>query len=155
VAAGKIRPAAAADVSAIESIVERAYAIYVKRIGGPPGPMHHDYAEKVRDCDVFVYDDDGTVAGLLVLIAERDRLLLENVAVDPDRQGEGVGRALLDFAEAHALDTGLEEVRLFTHVKMTENQALYRARGYREYERMEGPGFELVFLSKRPARRPA
>ncbi len=151
----RIRPAAASDVVAIESIVERAYGVYVERIGGPPGPMHHDYAEKVRDCDVFVFDEDGSVAGLLVLIPEPNRLLLENLAVDPDRQGEGIGRALLDFAETRALDAGLEEVRLFTHVKMTENQALYRALGYSEYERMEGPGFELVFLSKRPERRPA
>ncbi len=149
----RIRPAAAADVAAITALVDRAYGVYVERIGGPPGPMHHDYAEKVRRCDTFVYDDEG-VAGLLVLTDEAGHLMLENVAVDPSRQGEGIGRALLDFTEDRAREAGRDEVRLFTHVKMTENQAIYRGRGYREFERRQGPGFELVFFSKslRPER---
>jgi ribosomal protein S18 acetylase RimI-like enzyme len=143
----KIRPAVAADVTAITALVDRAYGIYLERIGGPPGPMHHDYAEKVSQCDAFVYDDQG-VAGLLVLIHEPGHLTIENVAVDPARQGEGIGRALLDFAENRAREVGRLELRLFTHVKMAENQAIYRARGYRELERQQGPGFELVFFGK-------
>ena len=143
----RIRPAVEADVAAISGLVDRAYRVYVERIGGPPGPMHHDYAEKVRDCDTFVYDEAGIV-GLLVLVPEPDHVTIENVAVDPSRQGEGIGRALLDFAEARAREVGRDQVRLFTHVKMTENQAIYRARGYGEFERRQGPGFELVFFSK-------
>ena len=143
----RIRPALAADVAAISALVERAYGVYVERIGGPPGPMHHDHAEKVSDCDSFVYEDRGIV-GLLVFVHEPDHLTIENVAVEPSRQGEGIGRALLDFAEDRARELGRGELRLFTHVKMTENQAIYRARGYREYERRQGPGFELVYFGK-------
>jgi GNAT superfamily N-acetyltransferase len=131
-----IRPAVEADVAAITALVDRAYGVYLERIGGPPGPMHHDYAEKVAECDTFVYEEEG-IAGLLVLLLEPDHVVIENVAVDPSRQGEGIGRALLDFAEQR------------THVKMTENQAIYEARGYREYDRRQGPGFELVFFAKR------
>ena len=55
-----IRPADASDLAAIESIVERAYGVYVERIGMRPGPMDADYAEKVRRGLVFV--DRGRAA---------------------------------------------------------------------------------------------
>lgn len=146
--AGGIRRAGDADAAGIAALVARAYGVYVERIGGPPGPMHHDYAEKVRDCEVHVRCDEESVIGLLVLVDEPQYVTIENVAVDPARQGEGIGRELLDLAEARTRELGHEELRLFTHVKMTENQAIYLARGYREYERREGPGFELVFFRK-------
>ena len=40
----QIRVATAADVPAIEEIVNEAYRHYVARIGKPPGPMLDDYA---------------------------------------------------------------------------------------------------------------
>lgn len=93
----RIRPATAEDLSAIERIVERAYGGYVERIGMRPGPMEDDYGERVREGLVSVAADKAVV-GLIVLIREPDSLLVENVAVDPVRQGEGIGRALLAFA---------------------------------------------------------
>ena len=54
-------------------------------------------------------------------------LVIENVAVDPARQGEGIGRLLLEFAEEAARRAGIDTVVLYTHEKMTENLALYAA----------------------------
>ena len=53
-----IRPADAADLAAIEAIVERAYGVYVERIGMRPGPMDADYAEKVRRGLVSVAEEE-------------------------------------------------------------------------------------------------
>jgi ribosomal protein S18 acetylase RimI-like enzyme len=145
----EIRPGTAADVDAVRDIVQRAYDVYVARIGRRPGPMDADYAAIVRAGDLWVADDGGIAVGLLVLVAAPDHLLIENVAVDPERQGTGVGRALLDFAEAIARDQRLSMVRLYTHALMSENQALYRRRGFREDERRAEAGFERVFMSKR------
>jgi GNAT superfamily N-acetyltransferase len=154
-----IRPAHAGDVKAIAAIVERAYGIYVERIGMRPGPMDSDHAEKVRQGLVFVFEDDGGadragagdggVAGLIVLIEIDDRLLIENVAVDPDRQGEGIGRRLLEFAEQAARRSGIDTLVLYTHEKMSENLALYARLGYVADEWRRESGFSRVFLSKR------
>ena len=38
-----IRRAETGDRAAIESIVREAYAVYIDRIGKPPGPMLDDY----------------------------------------------------------------------------------------------------------------
>jgi ribosomal protein S18 acetylase RimI-like enzyme len=129
--------------------VQRAYEHYVERIGMRPGPMDADYDAIVRDGHAWVADDGGAIAGLLVLEAHGDHLLIENVAVEPARQGQGAGSALLAFAEERARELGLRELRLYTHVKMTENQALYARLGYREDERRSEQGFARVFMSKR------
>jgi ribosomal protein S18 acetylase RimI-like enzyme len=130
-------------------LVQRAYAVYVPRIGLRPAPMDADYHELLRDGRVWVADEGGELAGLIVLEEEPEYLLVENVAVEPERQGAGVGRALLAFAEDRARARRLTEVRLYTHVKMTENQALYARLGYREIGRQVEASFERVYLAKR------
>ncbi len=144
----QIRPAVGADVAAIERIVERAYGVYVERIGMRPGPMGDDYAQRVGDGLVSVADDEGVI-GLIVLIEKPGALLIENVAVDPSRQSEGIGRALLAFAEAGAGRAGVDRLVLYTHEKMKENLKLYARLGYAIDERREEQGFARIFLSKR------
>jgi ribosomal protein S18 acetylase RimI-like enzyme len=145
----EIRLAEAEDVEPIADIVERAYCGYVERIGMRPGPMNDDYGEKVRGGHTFVADDDGGVAGLIVLVEMPNHLLVENVAVDPGRQGEGIGRELLAFAEERARAAGIDTLRLYTHEKMSENLALYARLGYEEDERRYVEyGFYRVFLVK-------
>lgn len=143
-----IRQASAADREAIEAIVEAAYAGYVPRIGRRPGPMDEDYGAILDRGDVWVAERDGAVVGLLVLVGEPDGLLIENVAVDPARQGEGIGRALLSHAEGEARARGLGKMRLYTHEKMAENRALYARLGYREINRSSASGFPRVHMDK-------
>ena len=52
------------------------------------------------------------------------------------------------FAEAEARRHGWREIRLYTHVLMTENQALYCRLGYAETHRVTEHGFERVYMSK-------
>jgi ribosomal protein S18 acetylase RimI-like enzyme len=144
----RIRPALPADVGAVHDLVQRAYSPYIERIGVRPGPLDDDYAEKVGGGHIHVAADPGVV-GLVVLVDRADHLLIENVAVDPSRQGEGIGRALLDFAAARARQSGFRILRLYTNAAMTENLALYAHLGYTEDERRREGAFERVFLSKR------
>jgi predicted N-acetyltransferase YhbS len=144
-----IRPAQTADEAAIAAIVERAYGVYVERIGMRPGPMDADHAEKVRRGLVSVDEEGDEVVGLIVLVEIADRLLIENVAVDPARQGEGIGHGLLGFAEETARAAGIDTVTVYTHEKMSENLALYARLGYEEAERRNEGSFSRVFLSKR------
>jgi ribosomal protein S18 acetylase RimI-like enzyme len=54
----------------------------------------------------------------------------------------------MDFAEAEARRLGLPAVRLYTHVRMTRNLALYESIGYHETGRQAIPGGSLVHMSK-------
>ena len=143
-----IRPAEAADAPALAACVTAAYEVYVARIGKPPGPMLDDYAAVIAKHPVFVLDKAGTVIGALVLIRLPGGLLLDNVAVHPDHQGRGLGRRLIDFAEAEARRRGYAALDLYTHEAMTENIGMYRALGYQETGRRVEHGYPRVYLRK-------
>jgi ribosomal protein S18 acetylase RimI-like enzyme len=145
-----IRLATEADRRAVERIVHDAYATYVSRIGKPPGPMLDDYAALIADGVVSVLEtDDGDIAAILVLLPKPDHLLLDNIAVRRDRQGQGLGRTLIAFTEAEARRLGFDEVRLYTHQTMTENIALYARLGFVETGRGHDAGYDRVFMTKR------
>ena len=145
----RIRLATLSDTAAVDGLVQRAYAHYVDRIGRRPGPMDEDYVRKVSEGKVSVAVEADEIVGLIVLTSEPDHLLVENVAVEPAHQGEGIGRALLAFAEEVAAEGGLTTLRLYTHALMTENLAFYPRLGYIEVDRRSDNGFERVFFSKR------
>ena len=144
-----IRSAVPADAEAVRAVVDAAYGHYVARIGKPPGPMLDDYAVRVAESVVWVIEEGGSVDGIIVLVPKPDHLLLDNVAVAPERQDLGLGRLLLAFAEAEALRRGYREIRLYTHQTMIENQRLYAAIGYRETGRGTEAGYDRVFMRKR------
>ena len=145
-----IRRAKPEDRAAVEAIVREAYSIYVERIEKPPGPMLDDYARLIADGVVSVLEDaDAAIAAIIVLLAKPDHLLLDNIAVRPDRQGQGLGRQLIAFAEAEARRLGFMELRLYTHETMTENIALYTRLGFAETGRGHDAGYDRVFMTKR------
>jgi len=147
----RIRAANTADVPVMGQIVEQAYRHYIPRIGKPPGPMLDDYAARVSEGVVWVIEEGSTIAGVVVLLPRSDHLLLDNIAVVPARQGSGLGRRLLAFAEAEAVRRGYRELRLYSHRTMTENRRLYAAIGYQEIGRGTEAGYERVFMRKRLA----
>jgi ribosomal protein S18 acetylase RimI-like enzyme len=144
-----IRPASTADRSVVESIVNEAYAIYTDRIGKPPGPMLDDYGALIDAGGVHVLEaDDGRIVAIIVLLDKADHLLLDNIAVRRACQGQGLGRKLIAFAENEARRRGFAEIRLYTHVTMVENIALYTRLGFAETGRGDDGGFERVFMAK-------
>jgi ribosomal protein S18 acetylase RimI-like enzyme len=60
-----------------------------------------------------------------------------SIAVAAHCQGQGVGRALVQAAEAAALARGRVEMRLEISVDNAASQALFRACGYRVFGRYE------------------
>jgi ribosomal protein S18 acetylase RimI-like enzyme len=147
-----IRRASPADRGAVESIVHEAYTVYIDRIGKPPGPMLDDYGALIAAGAVYVLEpDDGPIAAIIVLLKKADHLLLDNIAVRRDCQGQGLGRQLIAFAEDEARRLGFGEIRLYTHVTMVENIALYTRLGFAETGRGRDGGYDRVFMAKRLA----
>jgi ribosomal protein S18 acetylase RimI-like enzyme len=113
-----------------------------------PGPMTLDYADVIRNADVKVTERGGAIVGVVVLNQTDEGFVIENVAVHPDERGKGLGRALLELAEAEARRAGFDSVYLYTHERMTENITLYSKIGYVEYDRRSQGDFSLVYMRK-------
>jgi N-acyl homoserine lactone hydrolase len=145
----EIRRARTGEAAEIGRLVRNAYAIYVTRIGRHPAPVLWDYHALVAAGQVWVADSAGTVVGVVVLRPHEGVLQLENVAVAPIEQRQGIGRGLIAFAEQRARELGLSAVTLYTHERMEENQRLYLALGYEETGRGTEDVFSRVYFRKR------
>jgi GNAT superfamily N-acetyltransferase len=110
--------------------------------------MLEDYANVIETASVFVAEYADTLAGVLVLRETGLGLLLENIAVMPQKQGQGVGKSLLQYAEQVARSRGHSLICLYTHELMSENLDRYARIGYVEFERREEHGFRRVYMRK-------
>ncbi|MEM7742220.1 MAG: GNAT family N-acetyltransferase [Pseudomonadota bacterium] len=141
-----IRLAKAEDVPRLRLIARGAYAPYVPLIGSEPPPMLQDFAADIAAGRCWAAGDPAL--GYVVAYPREADWMLENVAVAPEAQGTGLGRALVAHAEALAKAAGAPAMVLYTHAKMTNNRALYPALGYRETGRATQHGLDRVFFRK-------
>jgi ribosomal protein S18 acetylase RimI-like enzyme len=107
--------------------------------------MLANYAALVDGGEVWIIPgkpEIGGVLGLLVLEPQGSTLMIENVAVHPDRQGIGLGGKLLDFAEADGRRRGFPTLTLYTNI------AIYQKRGFDIVDRRTEHGFNRVYMVK-------
>lgn len=109
--------------------------------------MRPDFAAHIAKDTVFVWDDEG-VGAYAVVIFGKGEPLLDNIAVDPDAQGERLGTRLLEQVEDHLREEGFTAYTLYTNVHMTENIAWYARAGFTETGRGSQDGFDRAFFRK-------
>jgi ribosomal protein S18 acetylase RimI-like enzyme len=142
------RLATDADEAAIVACVRAAYAPYLLRMDREPAPMTDDYAARIAAGRVQVLDGGDGIDAVLVFWPEGGDLFLENIAVAPAAQGQGIGRRLLLWLEDEARARGLEAITLYTNAVMTENLAFYARLGFVETDRRRDAGYDRVFVRK-------
>ena len=143
-----IRKARASDLAGIQACVEASYGHYIDELGEKPGPLLDDYRAMLKDHHVWVFEKGERILGLLILIEKETYILLDNVAVHPDIQGQGVGKQLMRLAELESEKLGYDEIQLYTHEKMLGNQARYKKLGYVEFDRRVERNLNRVYLKK-------
>lgn len=87
---------------------------------------------------------DGEAAGCLRLDDAGDHVHVRRVAVRPDLQGRGVGRALMEWSEAEARRRGHPEVRVGVRRALPGNLAFYRRLGFEVTGSHSHPGYQEV-----------
>ncbi|MEL6233195.1 MAG: GNAT family N-acetyltransferase [Pseudomonadota bacterium] len=149
-----IRAARLSEAEALGDIARAAYAPYVPLIGRTPPPMLQPFAEDIAAGRVLVAAA-GATAGSELLgyvvsrpAAEPGDWLVENLAVSPSAKGMGLGRELIEAAEARGLAAGCARAVLYTNAAMTANLSLYPHLGYVETGRAEQSGLHRVFFAK-------
>lgn len=145
------RGATPTDLSWVVSSTETAYSVYLPVLGYPPVPVTEDYAPRIAAGEVFIFSNDETKCGLVVIEAHESWLEIFSIVVLPEFQGSGTGRAILNWVEDRATQSGKTEIRLYTNALMERNIGIYRRAGYVETGRRQNPKrpqFTIVDMAK-------
>src|SRR5579872_5341061 len=127
-----IRQAQKADQAAVVVCVQHAYARYLSRMDRQPAPMLADYHALIAQGVVYVLPGEEGMCGVLVMMPQDKSMFVENIAVDPRFQGQGLGHTLMAFVEQQARAKQLNEISLYTNEVMTENFPFYHKLGFEE-----------------------
>jgi len=131
-----IRKAVLEDSIDLQNCMESAYASYQDRMGGHRlPPMDVNYSSEISDYPSWIAEINGNIVGGLIMKFENEYASIANIAVHPEFQGQGIGGGLIKFAEEKAKEKSYSELRLVTHVLLTENISLYRHLGWTEIDR--------------------
>jgi len=124
----QIRPGTADALPALRRIQTAALA--------EPWPALLDLTTAEQGPRCLVAHDGGPVGYVVVVTASHPVAYVPELAVRPDRQGEGIGSALLDALVASLDADGFERVRLTARVGDGAVRTFYRDRGFEAVERV-------------------
>lgn len=136
----RIERAGPGDLDALVPLFE-AYRAFYRREPEPDRARAFLEARLAKgDSTVFLARRDGKALGFVQLYPTFSSVRLErmwilnDLFVDPDARGGGVGRALMERARAHAEETGAAGLSLETERTNAPAAALYRSLGWRREE---------------------
>ena len=126
-----LRQAGSADGDAIAALFRRSFGglTFLPTLHTPEEDRAH-FGRLVREQEVWVAEEDGTVVGFAVLGPE----LLDHLYVDPPEQGRGIGSALLGRAKELRPDG----FRLWTFQRNEGARRFYERHGLRAVEFTDG-----------------
>lgn len=128
-----IRAATAEDADGLKNCMRSAYSAYRERMGGQKlPPMDVDYLSEIKHYPTWVVESQGKIVAGLIMVFDNKQASIANIAVDPGCQGQGIGGALMKFAESQAGQNSFSELHLATHVLLKENISLYQHLGWKE-----------------------
>jgi GNAT superfamily N-acetyltransferase len=128
----EVRSAVVDDVEAITAVVNTAFrkaeSFFIEQ-----DRIDADSVKALMEKGQFlVAREGGTLTGCVYLERRGERDYLGLLAVDPKRQGAGIGSMLMNAAEEHCRKRGCRFMDLRIVNLRTENHAFYRRRGYLE-----------------------
>lgn len=71
-----------------------------------------DLAKEDADFHLVATQDERVIACLVLTPLSPDEVKMRQVAVEPDRQGQGIGRLLVEFSESFAAEQGFRRMTL-------------------------------------------
>jgi GNAT superfamily N-acetyltransferase len=113
------------------------------RLSPPSGALKEtagDVAARFRAGLVLIAEADGALVGSVFAALKGDGLYLTRMAVRPDWQNRGVGRALLAAAEVQARALGVPKLTLRVRTNLPDNRAYFERAGFTVTGQGQDPG---------------
>ncbi|HCS60441.1 MAG TPA: GNAT family N-acetyltransferase [Microbacterium sp.] len=143
----RISPDDAGEVLAVQRAAFVSEALIYGTADMPPLTQTLEQVRaELAEADGWVARIENRLVGAIRVRQTDDLLLVGRIAIAPDVQGSGIGRALLEAAEA---DSSAPEAELFTGSLSEANVHLYESCGYRITDRVDqGDGTSQLFMRK-------
>lgn len=119
----------------------------------PSGALNEtidDVAARFAAGPVLIAEAGGELVGSVYGAVKESGLYLTRMAVRPDWQKRGVGRALLTVAEGEARSRGLRKLTLRVRVNLPANRAYFERAGFTVTGRGQDPGRSPYETMERP-----
>jgi GNAT superfamily N-acetyltransferase len=124
----------------LADLLRVSFTPYARALGREVTPAAYARLDAAhRNSDVHVTEAGGTIVGLVALMRHGDMLEVDLLAVHPDHQRRGIGRALLAEAERIAREDGFVRLELHTAAMFGHLLRLYASAGYVETHRGPPP----------------
>jgi predicted N-acetyltransferase YhbS len=127
------------------SLIMRSFA-YMNGVVDPPSSAHRLTAEglrrKAQKETGFLALCDGRIVGCVFVVEREHDCYVGKLAVEPDLQGRGIGRRLVEAAEEFAVSRGKRALELQTRIELTGNHAAFTRLGFRETGRTAHQGYD-------------
>jgi ribosomal protein S18 acetylase RimI-like enzyme len=163
-----IRLATTADVPAIMQMIAKVVPL-MRAAGnyqwGDDYPNPQVFNNDIALSQLWVADIDGAIAGVSAITTDQDQeytdagwditepaIVTHRIAVNPDYQGMGIAKALMQQAEVVAKDRGFTILRVDTNSENQATQALFQKLGYTfsgEIGLAKRPGLRFFCYEKR------
>jgi GNAT superfamily N-acetyltransferase len=127
--AGEIRVARTDDASAIATLITLAYRVEDFFITGDRTDAT-DVRRLMLDGVFLVLEEGGVLVGAVYVKIRTDSGYFGMLSVDPSRQGEGLGRRLIEAAEQWCRTAGCTEMEIEVVSLRSELPPFYKRFGY-------------------------
>ena len=134
---GHIRQATSDDAPALLALINRAFAVEKFFVDRDRITAEQLDGYLATGTFFLLKDDDGSPAASLYFEQRGDRAYVGMLSVEPDRQGHGIGRQMMAFAEQHARALGCSGIDIRVVNLREELPPFYRLLGYVETGRTE------------------
>ena len=125
------RPALPSEREDADRVLRAAFTPYLRRLGREISSDYYKWLPaSIERGDVFVADEAGRVVGVAATERREDGLYLDRLAVDPAKQGTGLGSWLLVRLEEVSRARGDRAMSLVTAEMMDHLIRLYRRHGF-------------------------
>ena len=134
-----------ADWDGLLALLQRAFAFMHARIDPPSSLLRLDaagLAEKARAERCLLAFREGRLAGCIFCAPRAGCLYVSKLAVAPELQRQGIGRALIRLAEEEARRLDLPALELQTRIELVENHQAFARLGFAPTGKTAHAGFD-------------
>ncbi len=126
------------------ALILDAFAYMQGRIDPPSSALRMTAASIAEDAAagaLLLAECGSALVGCVFVRPKGDALYIAKLAVRPDMQARGIGRALIAAARDEARAHGLAELELETRIELTENHAAFARLGFVKIAETAHSGF--------------